>query len=512
MESLEKDFKARKSALDNLDEQNAKDFNAVMKIKTSEKTTAEEGIETARGEKSTAETKIADASEATVLEEAALKDDEQYLKDLTEKCELKAREWDQRSQMRADEHAALTKALSIIENKVKDNHADAGEKHKSLVQEGASPKVFQGKPTSEHEESDELDMGGVDLSFLQVETPRKKLRLVASKVKADASSVSSLYERQDKVIRSLMSKGRRLKSAVLMTVAMRIVSDPFQKIKTLVQNLIEKLNQEANDEATKKGWCDVEMSKAENDRNRFLEKTMQLDASIKANQALKAQLAQDIEDLTGEITDLNDSLAKQTKLRNAERAENIETLDKAREGLAAVKDAKNVLVEFYKRGAKATVSLLQSSGVNDDAPDVHSGAYKGGQEKAGGIVAMLDVIISDFKKSINFVTDQEKDAHKAFIEFERTTKTSISEKETAKSQAEIDLKATEQKIVQGFSDLEQTQKLLDDTLATLEDLKPACIDTGMSYADRVKKREEEVHALKTALCELDDKKGEADCK
>jgi len=512
IEALEKDFKDRKSTLDAAEGQNSKDFDAVMKTKTSEKNTAEEAIETTKEEKSTAETKTAEASEATVSEEAALKDDEQYLKELTETCELKAREWDQRSQMRADEHAALVKALNIIENKAKDNYDDAGKKHKSLMQENTSPATSQVAAISARRDSEELDFGGVDLSFLQVQTPRKKLRLLASGANALASSETSLYARQDKVIRSLMSKGRRINSPVLTSVAMRIGSDPFQKIKTLVQNLIEKLNEEANDEATKKGWCDVETSKATNDRNRLLDKTMKLDAEIKANQALKAQLTQDIEDLTEEITDFNDSLAKQTKLRNQEKAENMETLDKANAGLAAVKDAKHVLVEFYKKGAKGKVSFLQASGVNDDAPEVHSGAYKGGQEKAGGIVAMLDVIIGDFKKSIKVVTDTEKSAHKAFVEFDRATKTSISEKETAKSQAEIDHKATEQKIVEGFEDLEQTQKMLDDALMTLEDLKPACTDTGMSYADRVEKREEEIHALKTALCELDDQKGEGDCK
>merc|ERR1719326_1981474 len=43
------------------------------------------------------------------------------MKDLTERCELKAREWDQRSQMRAGEVKALTMALDIITKRAKDN-------------------------------------------------------------------------------------------------------------------------------------------------------------------------------------------------------------------------------------------------------------------------------------------------------------------------------------------------------------------------------------------------------
>merc|ERR1719247_3898945 len=76
---------------------------------------------TAEGEKDTADENITKATEDMVKEESLLKDDELYLKDLTSKCELKAREWDQRSQMRAEEVTALTAALKIIKGRVQDN-------------------------------------------------------------------------------------------------------------------------------------------------------------------------------------------------------------------------------------------------------------------------------------------------------------------------------------------------------------------------------------------------------
>lgn len=39
-----------------------------------------------------------------------------------------------------------------------------------------------------------------------------------------------------------------------------------------------------------------------------------------------------------------------------------------------------------------------------------------------------------------------------------------------------------------------------------------CIDTGMSYEERVEKREEEIEALHKALCILDTDGVEAECK
>ena len=124
---------------------------------------------------------------------------------------------------------------------------------------------------------------------------------------------------------------------------------------------------------------------------------------------------------------------------------------------------------------------------------------------------MLDVIVSDFERTVRVVTESEKVAHAEFVEFDRATKTSIMAKDTGKTQAEQDLKETDQLITENMESMAQHQKLLDDALKELEELKPTCVDTGMSYEERVAKREEEIDALKSAMCQLDAEGVEADC-
>lgn len=75
-----------------------------------------------------------------------------------------------------------------------------------------------------------------------------------------------------------------------------------------------------------------------------------------------------------------------------------------------------------------------------------------------------------------------------------------------------ELKSTENGLSQTTTDLKTAQSLLDAALKTIEDLKPMCIDTGMSFADRKAKREEEIEALKQALCLLDPEKKESECQ
>jgi len=287
------------------------------------------------------------------------------------------------------------------------------------------------------------------------------------------------------------------------------------KVKKLIQDLIEKLVTEAAEEATKKGWCDTETGKSNNNRDNNMNKVMKLDANLKALEATKDQLNEEIATLTTEIAELNDALLRTTKERTQEKAENMDTLDKAREGLAAVKDAYDVLASFYKGAAKGKVSLLQvrASPVDEDAPDSGmGGAYKGNQAKAGGILAMLEVIISDFERTVKVTSKNEKEAQREFVKFDRTTKASIASKETSKSNAQFELKNTEMSILEGMDDLQKHQTMLDDALKALEDLRPACVDTGMSYEDRVQKRKDEIEALKKAMCELDAEGVEDECK
>jgi len=73
------------------------------------------------------------------------------------------------------------------------------------------------------------------------------------------------------------------------------------------------------------------------------------------------------------------------------------------------------------------------------------------------------------------------------------------------------LETTKTKIKTTITDLTTAQDLLDSALKVIEDLKPTCIDTGMSYEDRVAKREEEITALKKALCILDPEGKEEEC-
>merc|ERR1719321_1251430 len=178
----------------------------------------------------------------------------------------------------------------------------------------------------------------------------------------------------------------------------------------------------------------------------------------------------------------------------------------ANEGLAAIAEAIKVLTDFYKGGAKSknryegggyAGALVQASPVGADMESAgvegaELGAYAGNQDAGKGIIGMLETIKSDFMRTIETTEAEEYKASREFAAFSQETKASISTKETGKKQAEADLDRTSGDLVANLNALKDTQDLLDKALETLEKLRPACVDTGMSYEERVARREAEI--------------------
>merc|ERR1719331_2059559 len=134
LEGLLGTFRERKTTLESDNETAESDYNIAMQAKLDQLKQAQESLENKQKEKTETTEEIA-TSQADLTETTAmLNDDRVYLKDLTEKCETKAKLWDQRSQMRADELAALTQALGVLESAVAEKAEATGEGGRSLGQ------------------------------------------------------------------------------------------------------------------------------------------------------------------------------------------------------------------------------------------------------------------------------------------------------------------------------------------------------------------------------------------
>jgi len=371
-------------------------------------------------------------------------DDSKYLADLTATCEQKSSDFAARQQLRAEEIAAVEKAIEILSSGAV---SGASEKHlPQLIQKSSS------------------------LAQLRSDTQNPNQMRVAA---------------------YLREQGSRINSRVLSALAMRVADDPFKKVKKMIKDLIVKLMEEANEEAEHKGWCDTELSTNEQTRKEKTEAVETLHAEIDELEASIAKLTEEITDLTKAVAELDAAVAKATSVREEEKAKNTVTIKDAQDAQTAVAQALSVLKDFYAKAAEATSFVQQ--------PEVFDEPYKGMGSENGGVVGMIEVIQSDFARLESETSAAEAEAQKQYDEFmgdssvDKAQKSKDIEHKSGKKQNH------EQALQEAKTDLDGTQKELDAALAYYEKLKPSCVDAGESYEDRVARRKEEIESLQEAL-------------
>eukprot|EP00933_Yihiella_yeosuensis_P066950 TRINITY_DN714_c0_g1_i1.p1 TRINITY_DN714_c0_g1~~TRINITY_DN714_c0_g1_i1.p1 ORF type:complete len:702 (-),score=209.11 TRINITY_DN714_c0_g1_i1:142-2121(-) len=396
---------------------------------------------------------------------AARDADQKYKDDLSGTCHKKANDFDNRQKLRKEELEAVDKATEIISSQTV---AGTASKH--------GPSLMQG---------------------------RKK-----------ASALVTLRSRhrdpaQD-VVQFLQGEAKNLKSSALSALAEKLQNEnpsmtmsAVNNIKNLIQNLITKLNQQAEEETTKKAYCDKELGSNEQTRNEKSETVDSISAQMDQLESSMASLANDVAEASGGITELNAAMSKAVEMRTKEKAKNQRTINEAIAAESAVSQAITVLKEFYE-GASYATSLFQ----------IHSKAMKGQPEifgdepytgmggASGGVVGMMEVLQTDFARLEAETTAAEGAAKKEFEEFMEDSKVDKSKK-----QREVEHKNTKkadqaQELNSLRSDLAGTQKELDAANAYYEHLKPDCVDAGIAYDERKLQREQEIKDLEVALEKL----------
>jgi hypothetical protein len=499
IETLEKllgDFRSEKASLDADEVERVSQFDMLIQKETDLVKAKTLAMEEAKQNREQKIEDIGSASQELTTVSADLLDNMEYLDELNTICSDKAKTWDQRTKLRANELTAITQATGIVK-------ATVAEKTQAstirFAQTGAVTHLADAVANSDSameaiEEEAEISEGDAPLGFLQKKSIQKH-------------SPNDEDGAREMIISLLSGQGRQLKSTLLASLATKIAADPFVKIKKLIQELIERLLTEAANEANQKGWCDKATADATQKRTYAAGKVEDLNAKMAKLAALSDKLNEEIDTLKEEITQLGKDQTEAKTNRGDEKAENAHTVTEAKAGLAAVNMAIDILDKFYKTSAKAKVdlSLTQTQGPMDDAPDAgfdNGEAYQGAGAESGGIIGMMEVIQSDFERTISETKKSEAQAEKEHLAFMTETSKSLAEKNMAFEQKSKIRDESDENWASAQENLNSQTEILVTSIKELMELKAACVDTGMSYADRVAMREQEIASLKKALCIL----------
>merc|ERR1719379_1727389 len=394
--------------------------------------------------------KIAEADRAETM--TVMEADKKYLADVSATCEQKESDFHSRQKLRAEEISVLEQAIEIISSPEVSGAAD--EHLPSLIQD-------------------------VGAAFVQL--------------RAGETSVV-----QARVSQYLKDRAGQLKSRVLSLISVRAESDPFKKVKKMIQDLITRLEEEAAAESEHKAWCDEQLSTNEATRKEKTEAVEMLHAEVDELEASIAKITEELADLAAAIAELDAAMKKATEIRSAEKAKNAATIADAVAAYDAVGKALAILKDFYAKAGTATALLQKAADpqiFESDADD----SYKGMQGRKDGVVGLLEVIESDFKRLEAETKAAEEAATKEYDEFMADSKADKEAKEADVEHKTFKKQDLEQEHVSTTEDLLYTQKELTASLAYYDKLKPSCIDAAVSYEDRVAQRKEELESLQNAL-------------
>lgn len=411
-----------------------------------------------------------DASAALSDVKGTRADDAAYLANLVSTCQLKAADYESRQKLRVEEIEALGKAVDILSGT-----AVSGVAEKHLPKAAA----------------------------LQ----RNVAASLAQMLRGNATPANQL-----KAAQLLSEASRRLGSRTLSAMAEQAREDPFGKVKQLLEELVQRLLAQAGEEAEHKGWCDTELGTNEHTRTTKSEEVETLTAECDMLQSAIALLKRDLAELSSAVAQINVDVAKEASLRTAEKAQNEQTLQEARDAQTALVEAISILKDFYGKAAEAT-ALVQGQGHQmqkgrkgqegrQPAPPIFDTPYQGLGAESGGVLGMMEVIQSDFARLEQNTATSEAAATEEYDQFMSASAVSKAQKEKDIEHMSAEQQSKEMELLEQQSALENAGQEFAAAKATFEKLKPACLDTGMTYGERVGRRRDEIEALKQALAIL----------
>jgi hypothetical protein len=397
-------------------------------------------------------TKSADTEEKATAEGdlsvtlADLKASEEKLASVTVDCKQVADDHDATVAARAEELKVIAEAIDVL----KSTTSGAVGQSYSFIQLGSNIK------------------DGADLARSEVVTLVKKLAK-----KHHSAALAQLASRIAAVVRSGSASAE----------------DPFAKVKSLIEDMISKLQDEAGAEATEKAYCDEQTAKTEEKKAELDAEISKLTTKIDQDSAKSATLKEEVKELQGELAALAKEQAEMGKIRSETHADYVQAKKDLELGLSGVRKALVVLRDYYATSEEA--AFVQQP----EKPTLFAASNGAGTS----IVGILEVVESDFATNL---AKEETSESTAQEDYEKTTQE--NKITTATKDQDVKYKTQEstgldKNIGELSSDRDTASTELEAVLEYFAKINERCIAKPETYESRKSRREAEIAGLKDAL-------------
>lgn len=404
-------------------------------------------LATASKTKSDCAQKLNEASGELVSTTKSKAADEDYLASLKSECQARAVEYEEAMKSAKEEVAAITKASTILE-------------------EGVT-------------------------AFIQV---RARVRR-ASMDEDDENDAQA--DAREKIVSIFKGIANDRHSFVFAQLASMAASDPFEKIKGLINDMIEKLLKEAQAAATHEAFCNEELGKSKKSQDDKQMKLAKFSSRVDTASSKVGELTATIKTLQSEVGEIDKAVAEATSLRTSEHEEFMKVSKDYKDSATAVAQAIEVLQNFYS-GASFVQLKMQTQSKSKAKAKARS-VESGTSDAASVIIGVLESAQEDFTSLLAETEATESEAESAFNKMMTENKIAKATKQAEAKAKESEVKGATSSLQMSKEDQASTGKELDAVLAYLDKLKPECESKGPSYAEKKAARESEIAGLKDAL-------------
>jgi len=428
--------------------------------------------------------------------EASLIEDKKFLADMSKSCKSKTGEWNAAEKLRSEELVAISETIKFL------NDDDSLELFKKTLP-------------------------GAGSNFMQLEVSAAKVR---SRVLA---ALHAVMERNPSGI------GRT--HLDLISLALRGKTIGFEKVISMIDEMIGTLKDEQRDDDHKREYCAEQFDKAE-DKKKSLERKISTEETAIANSEEGiAALKDEIKTLTEAVKALDKEVAKATAQRKEEHQAFTELMASNSAAKELLEFAKNRLNKFYSpklynapekvelsaedriaasmsgteppteapggiAGTGITVlaqvraHATRSAGM--ESPPEGPAAYKKKGEESRGVIALMDLLIKDLDEGMTVAATEEKDSQADYATMMKDSAEKRSQDSSALVEKEMnkaDLEAALQNHKDSWASAGKELMGVEGYISTLH----AECDWLVKYFDvRKQARDEEIEALKNAKAVL----------
>merc|ERR1719453_639009 len=295
--------------------------------------------------------------------------DQKFLMNLKETCQMTDQEFEERTKTRAEEIKAVSEALAILSS------------------------------------DDAHDTFTSTFNFIQ-----------------KSSKKSSTREKAEKI---LLKAAKKTGDAKIAKLATRVQLDGFKKVSEDIDGMIADLKKEKDADVKMKDFCIEALHKNEVAIEMKARDIEQLDAKIATLTAEIEELTKAIAALEAEVAEMQVQLKRAGEDRELENKDFQQVVAEQRQTQQLLESALNVLKGFYDKALVQTSARATQPAGPPPPPGFKKYEKSSG---AGGVMGMLEQIVSETKTMEADAIKAETDAQKAYESFVKDTNASIETK------------------------------------------------------------------------------------